>query len=47
MMAPGWQRAEHRAFFDFIASYGWEFEFTGYSSEFPACSAAVVLTTRR
>jgi hypothetical protein len=43
MYMPGWQREEHRAFFEFIEDYRWRFEYTGYSSDFPACSASVRL----
>jgi hypothetical protein len=44
MLEPGFDKAEHKAFFDFVEGYGIEFEYTGYSSEYPACSASVVLT---
>jgi Macrocin-O-methyltransferase (TylF) len=47
MFAPGWQREEHRAFFEFIAEYDWQFEYTGYSSDFPACSVSVRLVKQR
>lgn len=43
MFTPGWQREEHRAFFEFVAEHDWDFEYTGYSSDFPACSAGVRL----
>jgi macrocin-O-methyltransferase TylF-like protien len=43
MFTPGWQREEHRAFFDYVAAHNWQFEYTGYSSDFPACSASVQL----
>jgi hypothetical protein len=43
MLMPGWQREEHRAFFEFVEREGWQFEYTGYSAESPACSAAVRL----
>jgi len=43
MFTPGWQREEHRAFFDYVAEHNWQFEYTGYSSDFPACSASVRL----
>lgn len=46
MLEPGWQREEHRAFFEFVQREGWAFEYTGYSTGFPSCSAAVVLTSR-
>jgi hypothetical protein len=47
MFAPGWQREEHRAFFEFVAEHKWHFEYTGYSSDFPACSASVRLVKQR
>jgi hypothetical protein len=47
MLEPGWEREEHKAFFEFIAREGWEYEYTGYSNGFPSTSAAVVLTRRR
>jgi hypothetical protein len=43
MYMPGWQREEHRAFFEFLVEHGWEFEYTGYASDFPACSVSVQL----
>jgi hypothetical protein len=43
MYMPGWQREEHRAFLEFIAEHGWHFAYTGYSSDFPACSVSVEL----
>jgi hypothetical protein len=43
MYMPGWQREEHLAFFEFVAAHNWDFEYTGYSSDFPACSASVRL----
>jgi len=46
MYSPGWQRAEHRAFFEFIESRKWRFEYTGYSTEYPACSASVRLLSK-
>lgn len=46
MYMPGWQREEHRAFFEFVEEHKWRFEFTGYSSDFPACSAGVRLLDR-
>jgi Macrocin-O-methyltransferase (TylF) len=46
MFTPGWQREEHRAFFDYIAEHNWQFEYTGYSSDFPACSASVQLVAQ-
>jgi hypothetical protein len=47
MYMPGWQREEHRAFFEFITEQQWDFEYTGYSSDFPACSASVQLLKQR
>ena len=47
MLEPGWEREEHKAFFEFIEREGWEYEYTGYSNGFPSTSAAVVLTRRR
>jgi hypothetical protein len=47
MYMPGWQRQEHLAFFEFIAEHGWTFAYTGYSSDFPACSASVELLERK
>jgi hypothetical protein len=47
MLEPGWQREEHRAFFEFVERERWTFEYTGYSAGFPSTSAAVVLTGRR
>jgi Macrocin-O-methyltransferase (TylF) len=46
MLEPGWQREEHRAFFEFIDRTGWRFDYTGYALESPGCSAAVRLTGR-
>jgi Macrocin-O-methyltransferase (TylF) len=46
MLEPGWQREEHRAFFEFVERERWRFEYTGYSAGFPSTSAAVVLTGR-
>jgi hypothetical protein len=46
MLEPGWQREEHRAFFEFVERSGWGFEYTGYSADTPSCSAAVRLTAR-
>jgi hypothetical protein len=46
MLEPGWEREEHRAFFEFVERSGWRFEYTGYASETPACSAGVKLTER-
>jgi hypothetical protein len=43
MLEPGWEREEHRAFFEFIERSGWSFQYTGYSDESPGCSAAVRL----
>jgi hypothetical protein len=47
MLEPGWQREEHRAFFEFIDRTDWAFEYTGYSADTPSCSAAVRLDERR
>ncbi len=47
MYMPGWQRQEHRAFFEFIEKYRWRFEYTGYASEFPACSVGVKLIEQK
>jgi hypothetical protein len=47
MLEPGWEREEHRAFFEFIEREGWTFEYTGYTTTFPSTSAAVKLTGRR
>lgn len=44
MLMPGWQNEEHRAFFEFVQREGIAFEYTGYSNEYPGCSASVVLT---
>jgi hypothetical protein len=44
MLEPGWERQEHKAFHDFAFGNGIGFEYTGYSNEFPACSASVVIT---
>jgi hypothetical protein len=46
MLEPGWQREEHRAFFEFVEQGGWRFEYTGYSSDSPGCSAGVRLLGR-
>jgi hypothetical protein len=46
MLEPGWQREEHRAFFEFIERTGWRFEYTGYANESPGCSVGVRLTGR-
>ena len=46
MLEPGWQREEHRAFFEFAERGGWRFEYTGYSRESPGCSAGVRLLGR-
>lgn len=40
LIKPGWERAEHKAFMDFVARYGVKFDYTGYCS----MSASVVLT---
>jgi hypothetical protein len=47
LFQPGWEREEHRAFFEFIEREGWSFQYTGYANSYPACSAGVVLTSRR
>ncbi len=46
MLEPGWEREEHRAFFEFIESGRWRFEYTGYAYESPGCSAGVRLLGR-
>lgn len=46
MYMPGWQREEHRAFFEFVAEQRWQIQYTGYSSDFPACSAGVQLVAQ-
>lgn len=46
MLEPGWQREEHRAFFEFIERTGWRFEYTGYALETPGCSAGIRLIGR-
>lgn len=46
MLEPGWEREEHRAFFEFIEAGRWRFEYTGYAMESPGCSAAVRLLGR-
>jgi hypothetical protein len=43
MLMPGWQNEEHRAFFDFVKREHIHYEYTGYSNEYPGCSASVVL----
>jgi hypothetical protein len=45
MLEPGWEREEHRAFFEYVEREGWSFEYTGYSNGFPSTSAAVQLTS--
>jgi hypothetical protein len=37
---PGWQREEHLPLFEFVREHAWQFEYSGYSSDFPACSAS-------
>jgi len=44
MLMPGWQKEEHRAFFEFMQAEGFTWEYTGYANEYPACSAGVVIT---
>ncbi len=46
MLEPGWEREEHRAFFEYIEQSCWQFEYTGYSNDSPGCSAAVTLKQR-
>ena len=43
MLMPGWQNEEHRAFFEFVKRERIAYEYTGYSNEYPGCSASVVL----
>lgn len=44
MWLPGWEREEHRAFMDFTAGFNISWEYTGWSTDSPACSAGVVIT---
>jgi hypothetical protein len=43
MFMPGWQQQEHRAYFEYVNDHGVAWEYTGYSTDFPACSASVQL----
>ncbi|HEX4011441.1 MAG TPA: class I SAM-dependent methyltransferase [Solirubrobacteraceae bacterium] len=43
MFMPGWQEQEHRAFFEYVNDNAVAWEYTGYSKDFPACSASVQL----
>ncbi len=41
---PGWQREQHKAFFEFVTAENWAFEYIGYSVTTPSSSAALRLT---
>jgi hypothetical protein len=43
LMQPGWQREEHKAWFDFVGEHHVEFEYLGYQTEV-ACAVAVQIT---
>lgn len=43
MMQVGFETEEHKAFFDFIKFSGYDFEYIGYATEVPSCSAGVIL----
>lgn len=44
MLNPGWEKEEQKAFFDFTKREKIEWEYTGWQTGSPGCSASVVLT---
>jgi hypothetical protein len=43
LMQPGWQREEHKAWFDFVAEHNIGFDYLGYQTEM-ACAVSVRIT---
>jgi len=44
MLQPGWEKEEHKAFFDFVEKESIEYKYTGYSNAQHGCSASVEIT---
>ena len=45
MCEPGWQKEEHKAFFDWTRRHQVEFEYIGYAWDPPSCAVAVQITS--
>ena len=45
MCEPGWQKEEHKAFFDWTRRHRVEFEYIGYAWDAPSCAVAVQITS--
>jgi hypothetical protein len=44
MCEPGWEKEEHKAFFDYVKRHQVAFKYIGYVAEIPSCAAAVQFT---